>query len=518
VWSFAFLRIGNFPLLNSISAAARRRLQHAEPTSLANSAWAVAVMYCSDVPFIEAISAQSRRKITASCGSLQCSSTAWAMSYITFVDMPLLAAIASASIRLVASTTERTFMASTAWACATMVFESLPLLDAISAAALKMQDDFRPNDFATLARALWLLTLWPRHHSQSWSDMRSPGLMALSAKHPNQAPDARRCTGKIVDIKKGGTRGFIRSDEVNQEGPRSKSILLEPVGNLKLGAAVSFRMFMRFDGFSQAFDVEEVRAQIGAGCDVAPAIAEKTCVPSAAPVRLSANEREDLARRGFILRNVGQVEDASTLPQMGSRVCISYSGRLATDGTFFDAAESFNFTLGAGSVIAGLDKGLAAMSVGQEAELIVHHSHAYGDLGAPLAPRPVPPRADLVFHLRLLAVEPGGCIAEEGAGGTAESGGGTGGAEDVDRAVATRPAAGLSVKAWLLAIDEKGSLLEYERKMVKDFDNAAQIVSVYARERPDGSLTVEPEFFDDVGVSKAGHRRLFEQWFSDVRG
>merc|ERR1719188_2200348 len=93
----------------------------------------------------------------------------------------------------------------------------------------------------------------------------------------------------------------------------------------------------------------------------------------------------------------------SDVPQAkpGDLVCISYTGRLAADATVFDAAEMFQFIMGAGAVIAGLDAAVAGRRVGEEVRLIVHYSLAYGAQGAPGARVPVPPLAHLDFSLRL---------------------------------------------------------------------------------------------------------------------
>eukprot|EP00404_Azadinium_spinosum_P042048 CAMPEP_0180827152 /NCGR_PEP_ID=MMETSP1038_2-20121128/73991_1 /TAXON_ID=632150 /ORGANISM="Azadinium spinosum, Strain 3D9" /LENGTH=48 /DNA_ID= /DNA_START= /DNA_END= /DNA_ORIENTATION= len=46
-----------------------------------------------------------------------------------------------------------------------------------------------------------------------------------------------------------------------------------------------------------------------------------------------------------------------------------------------------------------------------------------------------------------------------------------------------------------------------------NFDSLAQIVDIYVKA---GELN--KQFFEDVGVKKLGHKRLFEKWFRDHCG
>lgn len=88
----------------------------------------------------------------------------------------------------------------------------------------------------------------------------------------------------------------------------------------------------------------------------------------------------------------------------GSRISVRYVGRLA-DGTVFDESgqRPFEFTLGAGSVIPGWDRGLMHMHVGGKRRLILPPDQAYGSRGAP--PK-IPRDALLVFEVELVGVEP----------------------------------------------------------------------------------------------------------------
>ena len=89
----------------------------------------------------------------------------------------------------------------------------------------------------------------------------------------------------------------------------------------------------------------------------------------------------------------------------GKVVTVNYVGTL-TDGTKFDSSydrnQPFSFTLGAGEVIEGWDKGVAGMKVGGKRKLTIPSSMGYGDGGIPGA---IPGGATLVFEVELLSVE-----------------------------------------------------------------------------------------------------------------
>ncbi|MBV7408620.1 peptidylprolyl isomerase [Maritimibacter sp. DP1N21-5] len=64
----------------------------------------------------------------------------------------------------------------------------------------------------------------------------------------------------------------------------------------------------------------------------------------------------------------------------GDKVRIHYTGTL-TDGTVFDSSEGrdpLEFTVGSGQIIAGLDKALPGMTVGDKKSVPVPADEAYG--------------------------------------------------------------------------------------------------------------------------------------------
>ena len=88
----------------------------------------------------------------------------------------------------------------------------------------------------------------------------------------------------------------------------------------------------------------------------------------------------------------------------GKSVSVHYTGWLP-NGEKFDSSrdrnEPFNFTLGAGQVIAGWDEGVAGMKVGGRRKLVIPPDLGYGTAGAP---PDIPPGATLVFDVELIDV------------------------------------------------------------------------------------------------------------------
>lgn len=96
------------------------------------------------------------------------------------------------------------------------------------------------------------------------------------------------------------------------------------------------------------------------------------------------------------------------IAKAGDEVSMNYTGRLQ-DGTVFDSnvdpkfqhVEPFTFTLGAGQVIAGWDKGIVGMKVGEKKTLTILPEDGYGASGAGSA---IPPNATLIFEVELLKI------------------------------------------------------------------------------------------------------------------
>ena len=105
-------------------------------------------------------------------------------------------------------------------------------------------------------------------------------------------------------------------------------------------------------------------------------------------------------------------EGTGALAETGKDVVVHYTGWLfdaaAADnkGKKFDSSrdrgDPFRFSLGAGQVIQGWDKGVAGMKVGGQRTLTIPPELGYGARGAGGA---IPPNATLVFDVELLGVE-----------------------------------------------------------------------------------------------------------------
>lgn len=129
-----------------------------------------------------------------------------------------------------------------------------------------------------------------------------------------------------------------------------------------------------------------------------------------------------------VVKETKQPGDGKTYPQQGDKLTMHYqyvqlcgksrknvrrnthnshthSGTLAANGQKFDASRDrgrpFQFTIGIGQVIRGWDEGVSQMSLGESATLRITSDYGYGARGAGGV---IPPHADLVFDVELLAI------------------------------------------------------------------------------------------------------------------
>jgi peptidylprolyl isomerase len=100
------------------------------------------------------------------------------------------------------------------------------------------------------------------------------------------------------------------------------------------------------------------------------------------------------------------VEGTGPVAKSGDKVTVQYVGVGFESEEEFDSSwsrnEPFPFTLGAGEVIKGWDKGVEGMKVGGRRELLIPGELAYGPAGSP--PK-IGPNETLIFVIDLLKVE-----------------------------------------------------------------------------------------------------------------
>merc|ERR1712093_337561 len=97
--------------------------------------------------------------------------------------------------------------------------------------------------------------------------------------------------------------------------------------------------------------------------------------------------------------------DCPITSQNGDMLSMHYTGSLE-DGSVFDSSiprgSPFDFTLGAGQVISGWDKGLLGMCIGEKRKLKIPSHMGYGDKGSGAK---IPGGATLIFEVELLNIK-----------------------------------------------------------------------------------------------------------------
>lgn len=148
---------------------------------------------------------------------------------------------------------------------------------------------------------------------------------------------------------------------------------------------------------SQAGSASQKMMPSGAQSSLQPAQPPSAQRPTPAVSNSDASQTSGLAISD---EAVGQGPSAKT----GDRVTVHYTGWL-TSGKKFDSSKDhgkpFTFTLGAGEVIPGWDKGVVGMKVGGRRKLTIPPDLGYGDRGAGGV---IPPNATLQFEVELLKI------------------------------------------------------------------------------------------------------------------
>ncbi|MDD3647325.1 MAG: FKBP-type peptidyl-prolyl cis-trans isomerase [Candidatus Dojkabacteria bacterium] len=114
---------------------------------------------------------------------------------------------------------------------------------------------------------------------------------------------------------------------------------------------------------------------------------------------MNASEAEDFDEFKKEDLEIGNGEEVKN----GDTVRVHYTGTLI-DGTKFDSSvdrnEPFEFTVGAGGVIEGWEKGLIGMKVEGKRKLEIPSSMGYGAAGSGT----IPANAGLIFEIELLEI------------------------------------------------------------------------------------------------------------------
>lgn len=128
--------------------------------------------------------------------------------------------------------------------------------------------------------------------------------------------------------------------------------------------------------------------------------------------KTTAKETVKMAEKITELQKIDTQTGTGREAEPGFNVTVHYTGWLydpaAKDGkgkkfdSSLDRGQPFNFFLGGGQVIQGWDEGFAGMKIGGKRTLIIPSEMGYGARGAGGA---IPPNADLIFDVELLAVK-----------------------------------------------------------------------------------------------------------------
>jgi peptidylprolyl isomerase len=134
------------------------------------------------------------------------------------------------------------------------------------------------------------------------------------------------------------------------------------------------------------------------------------CSPGARQLPAPIPRVEGEPRTAFALRYIDVAPGTGAAAEPRKCIYAHYTGWL-TNGTKFDSSRDttaageprtpISFPQGARRVIAGWEAGFEQMRVGGRRRLFIPYQLAYGELGRPPV---IPPKAELVFDVELMAV------------------------------------------------------------------------------------------------------------------
>ncbi len=104
------------------------------------------------------------------------------------------------------------------------------------------------------------------------------------------------------------------------------------------------------------------------------------------------------------LQYIDTVVGTGPTPTIDQQVTVNYTGKLAANGLVFDSTVGkAPITFALKGVIPGFQEGVMGMKVGGKRTIYIPSALGYGPSGT--VGGPVPPNADLVFDIELVAIK-----------------------------------------------------------------------------------------------------------------
>ncbi len=138
------------------------------------------------------------------------------------------------------------------------------------------------------------------------------------------------------------------------------------------------------------------------------ALANKKADDSMVNGAIENTTQENTINNNQVAEKSEPTKNMDQVSKKGDLLVMNYTGRL-TNGTVFDSnvdpkfkhVQPFEFTLGAGQVIAGWDEGLVGMKVGEKKTLTIAPEKGYGAN----AVGSIPANSTLIFDVELVAIK-----------------------------------------------------------------------------------------------------------------